>query len=141
MTVAGIQNQQVLIDIFGEYPSFHDAEVISILLNRTGEVSPSLTVEIHLWQMTNEIDEKGYYILRNSTIVVFRFGRILLESLSGFNHQNVLWDLVIDEINSEEKENEGCCYQVSMPSSYGCEAVFKCQTITVVSAVPCPSAV
>lgn len=136
MTVAGIQNQQALIDIFGEYPSFHDAEVLSMLLERDGEFGPSLTVKIHVWEMTNKTDEKGYFLLKNQTLVTFQFGRILLESLNGFNHQNVLWDLEIDEIDPQEKEHEGCCYQVSMPSSYGCEASFKCQTITVVSAVP-----
>ena len=139
--LSGIQNQQALIDIFGEYPSFHDAEVLSILLDRDGEASPSLTIQIHAWHMTNEVDQKGYFILKNQTVITFLFGQILLESLSGFNHQNVLWDLEIDEIDSEERANEGCCYKVFMSSSYGCEVLFKCQSITVVSAVPYLSAV
>ena len=81
MTVSGIQNQQALIDIFGEYPSFHDAEVLSILLDRDGEASPSLTIQIHAWHMTNEVDQKGYFILKNQTVITFLFGQILLESL------------------------------------------------------------
>lgn len=52
--VSSIRNKQALIDIFGRWPSFHDAEVLSIVLDHGGEEGPSLTATIHLWQMTRQ---------------------------------------------------------------------------------------
>jgi hypothetical protein len=54
--------------------------------------------------------------------------------LRWFNHQNVLQLLDIIEINPEE--NDGCRFEVRMPSSYGCETLFKCRDIIVVKAEP-----
>jgi len=135
-----IQNEEALLRIFGKWPSFHDAEILFILLDRAGEGGPSLTAKIHLWEMTSEVDAKGYYVLKNHTLATLRFGRILLDSLNGFNNQNVLWELEISDIDPSTEENNGRRYEVFMPTSHGCEASFKCQSITVIGAEPHPEA-
>ncbi len=48
-----------LHDWFGYWPSFHDAEIVSLHLNRQGRSSLRLLT----WEMTKDIDEKGYYVL------------------------------------------------------------------------------
>lgn len=131
-----IQNNQALTRIFGKWPSFHDAEIISILLDRGGEDGPFMEAKIHLWLMTNEVDSEGYYVLKNHTLATLRFNGILLEALHGFNAQNVLFQLEISNIKPDEEESEGCRYKVFMPTSYGCEASFMCQSISVVAAEP-----
>ena len=132
-----IQNAQALISIFGEWPSFHDAEIISISLSRHFKEGASLEATIHLWQMTSEVDANGYFITKNNTLVVLCFDNIILDLLENFNHQNVLSELSISEINLLENGNRGSEYEVVFDSSFGCGAVFKCQSIQVVSAQAC----
>jgi hypothetical protein len=80
--------------------------------------------------MTPEVDEKGFYVLKHHTLVTMAFGSITDLSLNGFNHQNVLWDLKIVQELGEQ------VISVSIPTSYGCEAKFKGESVEVVSAVP-----
>jgi len=129
-----IQNKKALIDIFGHWPSFHDAEILRMSLEREGEDGPYLEAHIHVFEMTSEIDAKGYYVLKNPTLVTFRFTHIVLEYLKWFNQQNVLWDLEITNIKPEE--NDGCNFKVVMPSSYGLEASFDCKDIIIVNVKP-----
>ena len=132
-----IQNAHILTAIFGEWPSFHDAEVVSISLSRHFRDSASLEATIHLWQMTSEIDAKGYFVSKNNTLVVLRFGDLVLDLLEGFNHQNVLSDLTISEITSSSQGSAGGEYEVVFNPTFGCGAVFKCRSIQVVSAEAC----
>lgn len=136
MTMAKIQNRELLTEIFGSWPSFHDAEILSIQLDRGGEDGPSLTAVIHLWRMTNEVDANGYIVCKNYTLATLRFGHILLEMLNGFNHQNVLSELSISTIDSNISENDHCSFGILMETSYGCQAMFKCRSITVLKAEP-----
>ena len=76
---------------------------VSIFLEREGEGSPYLEAKIHLFESTKEVDSKGFYVLKNHTLVTFRFTCISLEYLKWFNHQNVLSHLDISEIEPEEK--------------------------------------
>ena len=48
-TIEGAKN---LRDWFGYWPSFHDAEVILLHLNR----SDASTLAVHTWEMTKEVD-------------------------------------------------------------------------------------
>ena len=129
-----IQNKEALIHIFGQWPSFHDAEIIRMSLEREGEGGPYLEAQIHVFRQTTEIGADGNYIIENPTLVTFRFTYIVLEYLKWFNHQNVLWDLEITEIKPEE--NDGCNFRVEMPSSYGCEAAFNCRDILITNTEP-----
>jgi hypothetical protein len=124
-----IQNSQALTNIFGKWPSFHDAEIVRICLNREGKKGPYLEACIYVFEQSSEVDETGHYILKNPTLVTFHFTHIVLESLKWFNQQNVLWDLEITDILPQK--NEGCNFRVEMPSSFGCEARFNCREIIV----------
>ena len=89
-----IAGAQKLFDWFGYWPSFHDAEILSLALNRSG-VSD---MRILTWEMTNEIDEKGFYVLQKHTIVRFIFEEIIDLELSGFSDQNVIFGLSLRPI-------------------------------------------
>jgi hypothetical protein len=128
-----IQNRELLERIFSKWPSFHDAEIHSVLLTRDCELPPQIDVAIHLWQMTNEIDSKGYYVLKHHTLTTLRFSQASEIHLEAFNQQNVLWELEISENKDEKGES---LFSVSMPTSFGCEASFKCKQIKVLSAAP-----
>ena len=58
-----VEGSERLTEIFGGWPSFHDAEVIEFNLWR-GDVEPEarryifpvLTTKIHLWELTADVD-------------------------------------------------------------------------------------
>lgn len=128
-----IENAEFVERIFGRWPSFHDAEIHTILLTRDCDSGPQMDVSIHHWEITTEVDSRGYFVLRHHTLTTFRFSGVIDLHLAGFNQQNVLFDLEISEI---EEPNSPPGFSVSMPTSYGCEASFKCSRICILSAVP-----
>lgn len=129
-----IENAGSLELVFGGWPSFHDAEVLRVVLDRSGEDGPTLEAAIHVFEMTSEIDSRGYYVLRHHTEVVLRFTGVVLSRLQWFNHQNVLSSLEISEL--DPRDREGRAFRVEMPSSYGLEAEFDCKRAVVASVRP-----
>ena len=133
-----ITNSERLTSVFGYWPSFHDAEVISFRLDRRPtSLGPGPTVEslIHVFEMTNEVDEKGFYVLRNHVLVDLRFSRVMQPIVEEFNHQNALMGLGIRDI--KERQLERLNFEVTFDSSFGLEASFQCVDVEVVSVEPC----
>jgi hypothetical protein len=146
-----ITNSHKLTDIFGYWPSFHDAEVHSLRLSvaegqpwLTDSESPVLDMHIHLFEMTKEVDEEGYFILDKHTLTHLRFRNIEGLSLSYFSFQNCLFSL---DFGTEPKTfsygggpAEGPppnVITVKIDSSVGLEGEFKCSSAEVISAIPC----
>jgi hypothetical protein len=81
-----IPGGQDLLDWFGGPPSFHDAEILSLLLDRSG---PSM-LKLHGWIMTDRVDDKGYFVLDRYAVVTFLLEEIADLRLEGFTAQNVI---------------------------------------------------
>ncbi|RDJ24281.1 hypothetical protein DWF00_04155 [Bosea caraganae] len=92
MIYADIPGGPELLQWFGGAPTFHDAEIIQLHLNRNG-VS---TLRLHGWVMTNEVDEKGFFVLQKHAVVTFAIEGIQDLKLDGFSHQNVIGGLTLD---------------------------------------------
>jgi hypothetical protein len=129
-----VSNATALTRIFGRWPSFHDAEVVRVILDREPASGPSLLAMIHVFEMTSEVDPAGFYVLKHHTLVTLRFEDILLENLKWFNNQNVLWDLEIIPVDPDANEGRGL--RVEMPSSHGLEAAFLCRRAVVDAVEP-----
>ena len=123
-----------LTNIFGHWPTFHDAEVVRVVLDRRGPGGPTLEAEIHVFEMTSEVDPAGYYVLKNHTLVTLRFRGVELRALSSFNHQNVLYELSLTPI--DPAQHAGRSVAVELVSSFGMEASFECGDCEVVSVQP-----
>jgi hypothetical protein len=132
-TNKGIKNAELIERIFGGWPSFHDAEIHSILITRDCDSGPQMDFTIHHWEMTREKDSRGYFVLRHHTLSTLRFSDVSDLQLADFNHQNVLFDLEISEVSESGSDS---IFSISMPTSFGCEASFKCRCICVLSAKP-----
>src|SRR5262249_38275731 len=142
-----IGNSEKLTEMFGYWPSFHDAEVIDLSLSR-GDVRPDegiyifplLETTIHLWEMTNKVNEKGFYILHKHTLAVLQFHDVHELELSGFNHQNAIFGLSFG-MEERGKAPDGSPLTpfivVEFEPAHGMAAKFKCFRAEVVSAVPC----
>jgi hypothetical protein len=136
--VANIQESEKLTKIFGRWPSFHDAEVHELRLSRSSANKPgsglTLTLMIHLWTMTTELNSKGQYLLEDQTLATIAFREIEDLHLEGFNHQNVIWDISItQETTSEDGSPQ---FSVALEPCYGIDASFRCRQIEVLDAHP-----
>lgn len=136
-----ILGSEKLTAIFGYWPSFHDAEVLEMHVWRgkadpeaTRHFVPQLTVKIHLWEMTAEINETGYFKLRHHTLVTLLFHGVDDFSMSGFNHQNAIFALKI--IQQTRVDGPSPFFEVEFLPSYGVAALFTCAQIEVLEVVP-----
>jgi hypothetical protein len=128
------ENSALLESIFGGWPSFHDAEVLRVVLDRSGDEGPTLEAAIHVFEMTSDVDPKGFYVLKNHTEVTLRFTSVALTRLQWFNHQNSLSSLAITGI--DPKEHDGRRLRVEMSSSYGLETEFDCKRAIIANVRP-----
>jgi len=98
-----------LYDWFGYWPTFHDAEVICLHLNRKG---PSI-LRVHTWEMTSEVSTTGHYVLAKDVVVDFMIDIATADDaleLFGFSHQNVIFGLTINKDDSAYKLEINPCY-------------------------------
>lgn len=98
-----------LVEWFGRWPSFHDAEVVSIELNRTG----ASRVKVHAFSMTSEVDSKGHYVTEKHVLISFLLHDVSNVDLCCFNHQNVISGLDL------QKTADG--YDLILEPCYGVE--------------------
>jgi len=129
-----IEDADRLLRIFGEWPSFHDAEVVGLSLERDGANGPSLDLRIHVFETTPELDPAGCCVQKNHTLVTLRFLGLELEHLVDFNEQNVLFDLHVTPL--DPGEHEGRRIGVRLASSYGLGGEFQCSRCVVADVRP-----
>lgn len=133
-----IIGSEKVTSIFGYWPSFHDAEVIWLHLDRReSELGEGPTVEalVHAFEMTREVDPAGYFVLRHHVLVHFRFSAVAELKVDNLNQQNVLFELRINGVQEEQSE-EGRL-SVDFSSTWGVGATFRCNRAAVLSVESC----
>jgi hypothetical protein len=103
-SIPGVES---VVEFVGRWPSFSDAEVLEISLRRKTRSS----IVVHVWRMTSEVDQKGYYVTDHHAVVTVWLEGISDLDLGGFSVQNVIGDLSI--------ERQGTVYRVSLRSLFG----------------------
>jgi hypothetical protein len=101
-----IQGARDLIDWFGRWPSFHDAEIIDLHLARG---APS-RLRLATWLMSGEVDANGRYCLEREAIVTFVFTGISDLELANFSNQNVISGLSVEPRPGGIRLALGPCY-------------------------------
>ena len=127
-----VTNSEQLTNIFGQWPSIHDAEVLSVRLERTGSglyESPVLDASIHVFAARrNEASPTGIEFYSH-TIVTFRFNLVHGLHLSDFNHQNAIFDLIFEKPPDAPDETP---IKVTFETSFGIDCSFFCKSVTIV---------
>jgi hypothetical protein len=129
-----IKDSHKLIDPIGEWPSFDDAELIRLTLDRPAGLpwnaesnSPTLT-------MTLRLAETGYYLAE------IRFNDIRHIELTEFRHQNEFQEIVFDRIQ-ESVDSQGSFSPAGISAEIiahcGLRGRFEFQSGVVLSVVPC----
>jgi hypothetical protein len=126
-----IIGSEKVIAVFGGWPSFHDAQVFEFNLDRRG---PDLRALVYVFAMTSEVDSKGFYVLKNQSMLGLRFRGLTDFEADSFNHQNVLFDLHISDISRDRLENIN--FEVSFDGIHGLDAKFRCGSVEVESVEP-----
>ena len=102
----GIEGEKSVVEWFGKWPSFHDAEIIELHLNRKG----LSRIKIHTWNMTDKVDEKNHYIAEKHAVIEFSLVNVIDMDLLHFNEQNVIFSLNLEKSELGYKLNLEPCY-------------------------------
>lgn len=131
-TLGKIIGYEKVIGLYGEWPSFHDAEVLSLTLDRDSESEfqgPTLIIKIHAFTMTSEVTPKGNYKCINHATLHFELDGVEEIVIEGFNHQNAVFGMSIEEVG--DKSWEGDYFKFELDPSYGVGAKMKCRRIKI----------
>lgn len=129
-----IEGSHLVTDVFGRWPSFHDAEVLRLRLDREGQAGPWLEADIHAFEMTSDIDERGDYVRDKQHVVTLHFDGLVALDLRSFNQQNVIFTLGIEATTSNE--DPAVRWHVDVGSSFGMVGQFDCASVRVVAVEP-----
>jgi hypothetical protein len=116
---------------FGEWPSFHDSEVVSVQLDRRGSSAPSIELLVLVWLYTGRVTPTGHYEQHRHTLVRFRCEGVFASSLEGFNHQNVLNDLHVKKLDGHASG-----VRVTVSSIFGLGGFVECDAVRVMEIIP-----
>ena len=122
-----ILNYKSVTDLYGYWPSFHDANVIAYEIS-----NDVINLTLHTWNMTKEIDEKGYYILKDHSLVSFRFKGIYDVNMDSFASGNILFSL-------EFISNSDASFKAELDSVMDMSGSFSARSGEVISITPCTS--
>jgi hypothetical protein len=106
-----IVDAELLIERYGDWPTFHDAEVIRLELRRD-----SVCLELDLLTQDRKPD----------LIVRLIFDGVWDVELGGFNHQNALLGLFVQPENGDS-------LSIRLDSAHGIGGSFRCLTVRVAS--------
>ncbi|WP_139920939.1 Imm50 family immunity protein [Hymenobacter sp. DG01] len=123
-----IVNSEIVLQHFGYWPEFHDAEITKATFEAHSTGRSSVTFLIDAFEITSEIDEKGYYKLTKHCKIELQFIGIKEMEFDYFSHQNVIFELILEE----EKSSIKC----TINSSVGLDAVVVAEEAYVLSLTP-----
>jgi hypothetical protein len=109
-----------LLDWFGEWPGFHDAEILRFDLRRD---EPS-RILIHTWRMTKQVDAKGFFQVEKNVVVEFVLEEIFELNLVGEAATAILFALQFKTAKSGIK--------LEFDSSYGFSGLISAKRIKIV---------
>ena len=107
--VPDLPGAEALAAWFGGWPSFHDAEIHELHLNRRG----LSTLKLQTWSMTNAVDEKGFFVCEKYVLVTFSLAQIEQLVLEDFSHQNVIFELGLEPSEAGWVLTLNPCYVLS----------------------------
>lgn len=122
-----------LLAWFGEVPTFHDAEIISLSLSRTG----ASELKLHGWITTDGVDPDGYLVLDKHAVVTFSFEGIMDLQLDGFSGQNVIAGLMLQRATDRGRSGyyslpeDVLDIEIELLPSYGLDGFIRAKKIAI----------
>ncbi|UOQ74161.1 Imm50 family immunity protein [Hymenobacter cellulosilyticus] len=126
--VSRIIGHEIIRAHFGYWPTFHDAEITKAAFEANPGHWPSVRFTIAAFEMTAEVDAKGYYQQAKHCTIELLFEGVREIEFEGFSHQNVILSLEF-----EQNESQIHC---TLDSSAGLDAFIVAQQVSVLSLTP-----
>jgi hypothetical protein len=136
-----IQNAEALTTVFGGWPSFEGAEVLSLNLEREGGNASALYAAVHLVGRGTEVDDLGEPLPGvDRYLVNLHFANALLTTMCGLNGWTELYGLYIAFTTLKEQQIEARDrrYRVDFEGFPDDLVSFYCDEIAVASVEPMP---
>jgi hypothetical protein len=131
---AGIPGGPELIAWFGEVPRFHDAEIVSLSINRR---APSI-LRIHNWATKFVEEPPSGLIFDRHAVVTFTLEDIVDLQLTSFSHQNVILGLLLTRApdRPDRRPFYGAPsspddYELQLEPCYGLHGLIRCRKVSV----------
>ena len=134
-----IIGSEKLTDIFGYWPTFHDAEIIELYLCR-GDIEPkenryifpSLSVKMEVWEWTKKVDSGSSLIPQHQTSTTLKFHNLEDFQMDSFDYQNAIFELSISMC--QRTDSPSLFFDVHFKPGHGMNSSFKCSKIEVINA-------
>src|ERR1043166_1467399 len=125
-----IQGHTQVLEAFGYWPTFHDAEVRSLILDRNSTLFENIAdaqieVCLHALEWTRNAQPDF-----NHHLVEIRFHEVDEVELEGFNHQNAILEFRIED-------HRGVGLKMTFVPAHGLSGSFCAAKAEVLSVVPC----
>jgi hypothetical protein len=123
------------VEVFGYWPSFHDAPVLDF--GYTPDGAGVIQFTLHGWEMTPEVDERGYFKLMKHHLVDFAFQGISEADLERFTSmENILFGL---GFSTPEEFTEAGKFRVQLDSAMGGDlcGCFCARSGEILAVIPC----
>lgn len=121
-----IENSSELLDLYGDWPSFHDEEIHDIKLGTYHKVKEGYD---------SSYLEFTLRVLEKRSLVTFRFEDIYDLVLDGFCDQNIVFTIEFDVL--EPEKNGDAVIKVTIEPSVGVGGEFKAYSATILKIEPC----
>lgn len=122
-----------LLRWFGQTPSFHDAEILSLCLHRKSESF----LRLHAWINTGVVGQDGYYVSDKHAVVTFTLSGIVDLQLDGFSRQNVIGGLVLRRA-PYRPDRTGCLadplpedIEIELEPCYGLDGLIRARSVAI----------
>jgi hypothetical protein len=128
-----LRNYETVVDAFGYWPSFHDAPLLSFAHSPSAS---SVDTLIHVYEMTSETDERGYFGSVKNHLIRFHFSGVADLEFHQFDVPNELFYLIFSDPAIFEESRR---FTVRLDSVMGgdCFATFSAALGEVISVEPC----
>ena len=126
-----ITGQESVIALFGDWPTFHDAEVLSLSLERafpvkTGISLARLKVVVRWYEPANVGTAEFHMTMKRGAIITFLFHGVSDVNLEDFNYQNVINSLKVSPSEDGKKR-----LKVEIESIWGIGGFWLCERAEV----------
>lgn len=126
-----IDNHSAVVDFCGYWPSFHDAKVRAY--KRPTAKDPSLSFTLHTWRMRDQVDPKGFFVLKDHSLVSFHFDGLSEVDMDLFQSGNILFGVAFHLLD------DSALFRVELDSVMDMSGSFAASAGRVVSILPCDS--
>ena len=108
-SVLNLAGAKQVMDWFGFWPSFHDAEILNISFDREN----ASRIRVHYFATNAKVNKNGYYATEKHAIVSFIIEDPTHVEIYGFNQQNVMSSIAVTPVETGYEIQLVGCYGIS----------------------------